>query len=99
MLAFRSFSGQSLFGLWFHGLLAYGSNVMQRTPSKLERRVGQAIRRRRRACGYTLRELSERAKLDLSQLSKIERGFSGTGLETYGRIARAMKVKVADLLV
>lgn len=56
------------------------------------------IRVTREAKGFTLQELASKVGMDWSQLSKVERGLSGTDLETYERIARALGLTLAQLV-
>ena len=59
--------------------------------------IGNTIRTVRTSRGLTLGQLSKLAELDLSHLSKIERGISGAGLGVYERIARELGMTAADL--
>jgi ribosome-binding protein aMBF1 (putative translation factor) len=85
------------FDLFSSARLEYKSNAMHATPSKLEKRVGQTIRSRRREKGFTLSELSRRARMDVSQLSKIERGQGTTRVKNYERLAKAIGLGLGEL--
>jgi transcriptional regulator with XRE-family HTH domain len=55
-----------------------------------EKGLGDVIRSRRTARKMTLAQLGEAAEIDVSQLSKVERGLCRTSVETYDRIAVAL---------
>lgn len=69
------------------------TNEQNRTAKK----VGEVIRSRRDELGLTLATLGKLAGIDLSQLSKVERGLGATALETYENIAREMGWSLSDL--
>lgn len=58
--------------------------------STTEKALGEAIRARRNALKMTLEKLGTEAGVDVSQLSKIERGICRTSFPTYDRIAKAL---------
>jgi len=60
--------------------------------------VGAAIRRLRHARGWTLAELSARAEVPLSSLSKVELGQASLGYEVLIRLCRALEVDVDHLI-
>jgi transcriptional regulator with XRE-family HTH domain len=62
-----------------------------------EKALGAAIRARRRARNMTLAELGRAAGIDVSQLSKIERGRSRTSVDAYDRIAAALEWAPASM--
>lgn len=62
-----------------------------------EKAVGALIRARRDARRMTLRELGDAAQIDVSQLSKIERGICRTSFEAYERIAAALGWSASQL--
>ncbi len=64
---------------------------------KVTVRAGAEIRTRRTLRGWKLRELADAAGMDLSQLSKVERGRRGTTLEQYGKIARVLECPLSSL--
>lgn len=55
-----------------------------------EKALGDVIRSRRAAKKMTLAQLGAAAQIDVSQLSKIERGLSRTSVDAYDRIAVAL---------
>ncbi|WP_300577512.1 helix-turn-helix transcriptional regulator [Phenylobacterium sp.] len=60
--------------------------------------AGAAIRRLRHARGWTLAELSARAEVPLSSLSKVELGQTSLGYEVLIRLCRALEVDVDHLV-
>lgn len=62
-----------------------------------QKHIGEAIRARRDARRMTLQQLGDAAEIDMSQLSKVERGLCRTSVEAYSRIAAALGWSVADL--
>ena len=65
----------------------------------LRLRVGNAIQRLRLARGYSQEKLAERARSDAKYIGAIERGDTNAGLNVLGRIAAALSVDAADLVV
>ncbi len=55
----------------------------------------KAIREQR---GLSIRALAAKAKMSFTYLSNVENGKADPSLSTLRRIAKALKVKVADLL-
>lgn len=55
----------------------------------------KAIRERR---GLSIRALAAKAKMSFTYLSNVENGKADPSLSTLKRIAKALKVQVADLL-
>jgi transcriptional regulator with XRE-family HTH domain len=69
---------------------------MGRTKTTLD--VGTAIRKLREAKGITQEELAGAAGMMRSNISRIEAAKHRPTLETMERIAKALKVSVADLI-
>ena len=61
--------------------------------------VGSRIRFYRDAAGMTQRQLCRRLRMAPSQLSRYENGLTRPGLEVLCRVARALDVRIADLVV
>lgn len=57
-------------------------------------RIGSMIAEIRKSRGLSLDEVSQKAKVDLSNLSKIERGRYNVGIDILGRIADALMVEL-----
>lgn len=60
---------------------------------------GKAVRRTRHALGVSQEELAHLSGVDRSYMSSIERGGQNVGLMTISRIARALGVPVAELMM
>ena len=63
----------------------------------LRTQFGQRLRQVRRNRNLTQEQLAERAKLSVEHISFLERGMSGTTLDTLGNLAEALGVSVKDL--
>jgi transcriptional regulator with XRE-family HTH domain len=61
-------------------------------------KVGAQIRRLRRELGVTQGELVRRTGLQASYLSKVEHGVVQPGLANLERIARALRVRLGELV-
>lgn len=59
---------------------------------------GQRLRALREAAGLSQEELAERADLHWTYISGIERGRRNPGLNTLGRLARALGLSIEGLL-
>jgi transcriptional regulator with XRE-family HTH domain len=59
--------------------------------------LGQSVRRYREARGLTQETLAERANLDPSYISGIERGLRNPGIKNVARIAKALGITTAKL--
>jgi len=62
------------------------------------KKLGAAIREKRRACGMTQNQLSDRAGINRSHLSLIETGEHHPTHKTVSEIARVLKCTPEDLL-
>lgn len=60
--------------------------------------VGQHVRARRKQAGLSQEELAERAGLSYKFLGEVERGTENVSLDSLARIAKVLKVKLADLV-
>jgi transcriptional regulator with XRE-family HTH domain len=61
------------------------------------RKIGAHIRELRHQTGISQEELADRAGLHRTYIGAIERGERNVGLINLFRIARALKVKLAEL--
>ena len=59
--------------------------------------VGQNVRKRREALGLTQEALSDKAGLDQTYISGIERGLRNPGIINIAKLAKALKISVAEL--
>ena len=60
--------------------------------------LGQNVRRRREARELTQEKLAERADLDPTYISGIERGLRNPGIKNVARLAKALGFTTAELL-
>lgn len=60
-------------------------------------RVGRNVRRLRVAAGTSQEALAVDARLEMSHVSRIERGVANPTLRVLDRIARALRVDIGDL--
>jgi len=59
--------------------------------------LGQNVRKRREVMGLTQEELSDKADLDQTYISGIERGLRNPGIINIAKLAKALKISVAEL--
>jgi len=60
--------------------------------------LGQNVRRRREVRELTQEKLAERASLDPTYISGIERGLRNPGIKNVARLAKALGFSTAELL-
>ena len=60
---------------------------------------GAGVRRARKAQGVSQEELALKCEIDRSYMGSIERGEQNTGLLHIARIAKALDMKVAELMI
>ena len=60
--------------------------------------LGQNVRRRREARELTQEKLAERAGLDPTYISGIERGLRNPGIKNVAKLAKALGLTTAELL-
>ncbi len=58
---------------------------------------GLNVRRLREAQGFTQEALAERAALDQTYISGIERGLRNPGILNVGKLAKALQVPTSEL--
>jgi len=68
-----------------------------RSPDRTLAAFGRNVARIRSQLGLSQDELAEKADLDRTYVSGIERGVRNPGVKTVLRIARALGVSVGDL--
>ncbi len=72
---------------------------LPRRPRPLLRtKIGEALRRIRRAQGRTLAEVSRTARVSMPYLSEVERGRKEASSEILAAICDALRIDLADLL-
>jgi len=59
---------------------------------------GQAVRKYRDAKGFSQELLAEKADLDRTYISDIERGTRNPGIKNVVRLARALRIPTAKLV-
>lgn len=64
----------------------------------LMKAFGKAVRAYRNNLGFSQEALADRAQLDRSYMSQIERGIKNATLNSIWRISQALEVKASDLL-
>src|SRR3954453_19742310 len=62
------------------------------------RRFGERLRELRTQTGFTQEQLAEKALVTASYVGRLERGGAAPGIDLVERLAKALGVKVADLL-
>lgn len=67
-------------------------------PEDVRRQLGLAVRAERLRRGLSQEELAERAGLDRTYVSGLERGTRNPSLTTQHKVADALGVPLADLL-
>ena len=66
--------------------------------SKISKILGETIRIRRTQAGLSQEKLAEKANLARNYIGNIERAEYKVTVETLARIAKALKVRVRDLV-
>lgn len=61
--------------------------------------VGWNVRRLRVAVSLTIEDLADKARVGESYLGRLERGQENVGVVTLSRLARALKVELAEFFV
>lgn len=70
------------------------------SASKKHRRLlGESVRDARKQAGYSQEKLAERADLSAVFISRIERGVESPSVDNLLKIAKALGVRVADLVM
>jgi transcriptional regulator with XRE-family HTH domain len=59
--------------------------------------LGQSVRRQRETKALTLENLAERAGLDATYISGIERGLRNPGIKNVARLAKALGLTTSEL--
>ena len=73
--------------------------MLQRVPREAPTsdQLGAVIRRRRKARGESIEAIAERAEMDASYLSYVERGKRSLGWEKHGSLAKALDTTIWEL--
>ncbi len=65
---------------------------------KHRRLLGEAVRANRKEAGFSQEKLAEKADLSTVFISRIERGVESPSVDNLVKIARALAVRVRDLV-
>jgi transcriptional regulator with XRE-family HTH domain len=65
---------------------------------KHRRLLGEAVRAKRKQAGFSQEKLAEKADLSTVFISRIERGVESPSVDNLVKIARALGVRVRDLV-
>jgi len=65
---------------------------------RAQQKFGKSLKERRKAEGLSQTELAEKASLDRTYVSELERGLKAPGFHVLRRIARALPVSADELL-
>lgn len=68
------------------------------TETEFTIKLGKNIKYFREQKGYTLKELANRAQINLNTLSNAEKGKSRIKLSTYCKICYGLKIKLSELV-
>jgi len=71
---------------------------MSATPQH-RRVLGEAIRAKRREIKFSQEKLAEKAELSTVFISRVERGKESPSVDSLLKIAKALKVRVRELVV
>src|SRR3954453_14797878 len=66
--------------------------------AQIVKRFGERLRELRNQGGFTQEQLAEKAQGTPSYVGRLERGGAAPGIDLVERLAKALGVKVADLL-
>ena len=69
------------------------------TPPRQRKLIGEAVRKYRKRAGLTQEKLAEKADLHPVYVGEIERGEQTVSVHALMRLARALGVRVRDLVV
>lgn len=61
-------------------------------------KLGSNLKKIRVEKGLTQEELSYKSELDLSQISRIERGIVNTSISVLSKIAKALEIEIKELV-
>lgn len=69
-----------------------------RTVQKHRRLLGEAVRAKRKEAEFSQEKLAEKAGLSAIFISRIERGVESPSVDNLLKIAKALGVRVSDLV-
>ena len=68
------------------------------TSSRLQRKLGKAVRRLRKDLGFSQESFADAVGMHRAHMGEIERGESNVTLETLARLAKQLRLPVSALL-
>ena len=68
------------------------------TPTRQRKIIGEAVRKYRKQSGLTQEKLAEKAELDSTYISDVERGEENISVDALMRIANALNVRLKDFI-
>ena len=71
--------------------------LLRLSEKALKRALGEAIRKRRKTMGMTLKGLAEKTKVSLGYLSQIELGKNSASIETLYKISVGLGLRMSEL--
>ena len=71
---------------------------MSAIQKKHRRLLGEAVRAKRKEAGFSQEKLAEKANLSTVFISRIERGVESPVVDNLVKIAKALSVRVRDLV-
>lgn len=74
------------------------SKVVMSAIQKHRRLLGEAVRHARKKAGFSQEKLAETASLSTVFISRIERGVESPSVDNLLKIAKALRVRVSDLV-
>ena len=73
-------------------------NLVVTSTANLRKFLGETIRAQREAAGLSQEKLAELADLSRNYIGEVERGETNVSVEALARIAKALHVRVRDLV-
>jgi transcriptional regulator with XRE-family HTH domain len=64
----------------------------------MRQRIGRQVRRRRRARGWSQRQLAERVGVRAAYITQIETGARGVSLEVLEKLGRVFRCSMGEVL-
>lgn len=74
------------------------SKLVMSANQKHRRLLGEAVRAKRKEAGFSQEKLAEKADLSTVFISRIERGVESPSVDNLVKIAKALGVRVRDLV-
>lgn len=71
--------------------------VKQKPDLKLRRQFGEKVREMRKKLGLSQEELGFKANIHRTYIGAIERGEQNVSLDNIGKLAKTLKIKLAEL--